>query len=219
MVTEGFTIENSDSEIATFANLTGFPSLANDNDEFIIACVVYLTDAPPTLCQSLSIVEDMQDMLNDCTQQGIVNANVTRRRASGIDIPQFELEDIVITPTATLNEGGRGARSTLRGARQKERRLSGMCNTIDPNPSLALQLLCCYPGNSYPYCGSRMGTRRRELETTTPISAAEVAQYLPSISEECSSQFQALAGVHPTWFAAVEDVGDRRCHALFLTEG
>jgi hypothetical protein len=220
MGTEGFATESSISEIAAFGNLTDFPSLAYVNDEFIIACVL-LTDTAPTLCKTLSIAEDMQDMLNDCTQQGLINANITRRRASGIDIPQFELGDIVIAPTATLTAGGREARSsTLRGARQKERRLSGMCNTINPNPPLALQLICCYPYNSYPYCGSPMGTRRREwFETTPPISASEVAQYLPSISEECSSQFQALAGVHPTWFEAVEDVGDRKCHALFLTEG
>jgi hypothetical protein len=50
-------------------------------------------------------------------------------------------------------------------------------------------------------------------------------QYLPSISTECSIQFQKLAEDYigkdetATCFAAASDVGDLKCHAILVTGG
>jgi hypothetical protein len=134
---------------AVFAALT-------DNDQFTIACFPH-PDAALAAWDNSTIDEAMQDIFNNCTQQGIANAGVRRRRASGIDIRQFA-GDIVIAPTATLDEDGIRARD-FRRVGQKERRLSGMCNTIDPNPPMALTVQCCqieeYKDKFY--CGSPGG--------------------------------------------------------------
>ena len=79
-----------------------------------------------------------------------------------------------------------------------------------------------------------MGGRRRELqeivtppeeETPTGILAAEVEQYLPSISRECSNQFKALAEAYldsnqdAACFGAASDVVDLNCYAILVTGG
>ena len=94
-------------------------------------------------------------------------------------------------------------------------------------------IICCQMG-AYPFCGSPMGGRRRELQeidtppeegTPTGISAAEVERYLPSISRECSSQFKALAEVYlesnqeAACFGAASDVVDLNCYAILVTGG
>lgn len=45
-----------------------FPSLADDNDDFTIACMP-MTEATPAACDDLPIVEGMEEMLNNCTQR------------------------------------------------------------------------------------------------------------------------------------------------------
>jgi hypothetical protein len=196
-----------------------FPSRADVNDEFIIACMP-LTDAAPAECDDLPIYQDMEAMLNNCTQQGILTAK--RRRASvGSDIPQFE-GGIVIVPIETPDEGGRGSRN-LRGAGQKERRLGyNMCHTF--KPTFMHILYCCIVGD-YSFCGSPK-RRRRELQETGDSTAALFDErYLPSISQMCSSQFQALAqkyldsNLGATCFADATDVLDLKCHAILVTGG
>jgi hypothetical protein len=199
-----------------------FPSLgANVDDEFIIACMP-LIDATPAECDDLHVGQDMAAMLNKCTQDGILEyAPARRTRASGSDIPQFE-GDIVIVPIETLDEGGRESRN-LQGAGQKERRLGyNMCHTF--NPTWMHVLYCCMVG-SYSFCGSPK-RRRRELQETGDSTAALFDErYLPSISQMCSSQFQALAqkyldsNLGATCFADATDVLDLKCHAILVTGG
>jgi hypothetical protein len=216
-------VQAEDPAAARTFLIEDFPLLANDNDEFIIACMP-LTDAAPAECDDLPIHDDMEEMLNNCTQQGIYNAvGETRRRASRSDIPQFE-GDIVIAPIATLDEGG-GRTRTFRGAGQKGRRLEyNMCNAIDP--PLNTVIYCCMNGGEHTYCGTpsceTTSCRRRELQG----NATDVKQYLPSISQECSSQFQALQQVYldsdpgALCFVADENnVLDLRCHAILVTGG
>ena len=212
LVTDGFsTTANAVSEIPGFQHLTGFHPFANVNDEFIIACISLTHGAPtPVPCKTLPIHDAMQAMLNDCTQQ-------VRRRTSGIDIPHLELlGNMAIAPTATLDEDvGRGAR-TLQEAGQEERRLL----TCSGNPPLIAKMQCCWQQSCW-FCGSPKSPNRRRESQTTPsgeISAAEVEEYLPSISEECTSQLQTLAAENPTCFAAVNEA-DLICDAIFMTEG
>jgi hypothetical protein len=203
------------------AVLTDFPSFEYANDEFVIACIP-LTDAAPAACDGLLVDQDMEAMLNNCTQKGILDAS--RRRVSGSDIPQFE-GDIVIDPMVALDLGrgdlGRGRTGNFRGAGQKGRRLYNMCHTLKPTNMHILY--CCMMG-AYPFCASPK-SRRRELQGTGASAALFGKQYLPSISQVCSSQFQALAQVYldsnlgATCFADAIDVPYLECRAILVTGG
>jgi hypothetical protein len=197
-----------------------FPSLANGNDDIIIACLP-LIDAAPAVCDDLAIEEAMDEVLNSCTSQGISNANA-RRRASGIDIPQ--LADIVIVPTATFDQDE--AESLALNMRGVRRLVQLQCTTTDPD-FMTLILCCSLPGKPS-FCGSPMGNRNVLQDpkgATSSLSAAEVEQYLPFISEECSIQYQALAASYlvlnedATCFADAGNVIDLKCHAIISTGG
>jgi hypothetical protein len=198
-------VQAVDYDVAIPAILTDFPALAYINDEFIIACIP-LTGALPAGCDASSIAQDMDEMLNNCTQEGIIIGG--GRRTSS-----------VIVSMATLDEGG-GSTGTFRGAGQKGRRLYSMCDAIDP--PLSVILYCCIAGE-YDYCGtpscSTDPCRRRELQGGG--TDAGVEQYLPSISQECSSQFQALEqDAYPTCFLpGASDLLDLKCHAILVTGG
>jgi hypothetical protein len=203
--------------------------LANDNDEIVVACMP-LTDTTPAACNDLLIKEAMEDMIDACTQQGIINAiDGTTRRASGIDIPQLKGRDISTAAATVLDEGG-GTRTRSRMVLRKKTLYQLQCHTT--NPSYLTIILCCYfLSSASSYCGSlKNNERRRRLPGTEddPLtySAAELEQYLPSITEECSSQFQALANTYleadeeATCFANNSfDVVDLKCHAILVTGG
>jgi hypothetical protein len=120
---------------------------------------------------------------------------------------------------ATLDEGG-GSTGTFRGVGQKGRRLYNMCNALDP--PLMIILYCCMM-SEYSYCGtpscSTPPCRRRELQGGGTDDGVE--QYLLSISQECSRQFQALEqDAYPTCFLPdASDLLDLKCHAILVTGG
>jgi hypothetical protein len=218
-----------------------FPWLANPYDDLTIVCLPLRdekdqADAPPA-CFSSSTDADMQKVLNRCTKKGLANAmnrTGTRRRASRSDVPHVE-GHIRMLPAP---EGGGRALTSLRGVGQGEERelqrrgRRRVCVTV--NPSLLLMRICCY-GNrhNYNYCISPSDPRRRRglVETETDvfehntITSTEMEQYLPSISAECSSQFQRLAedyiatDENATCFAAASDVHHLKCHAILVTGG
>jgi hypothetical protein len=212
------------------AAVIDFPSVANGNDEITIVCLPLIEDAPAA-CDVLSIDADMEAMLNKCTQKGISNAIIEARtgtrRASRSDIPHVEEGHIRMLP-----EGGRRARTSLRGSGQQEERGLGRrrtCHTT--NPTFMTILLCCYNSDAYSFCGSPTNDKRRGLVETggffadAGITAAEVEQYLPSISLECSSEFKTLAegyigtNQNATCFAAASNVGHLKCYAIMVTGG
>jgi hypothetical protein len=210
-----------------------FPELANGNDQLTIACMPQLDEETPVACEIYNIFDHMQSMLNDCTTVGIFNALasdtfVARRRTSRSDILQVQGE-ISMHALASLD----GEDRSVRGVGQEERRLRRrMCRTT--RPSLMRILLCCWKTNAYSYCGSPTNTNRRELQSTVVVepsprrlyvAAAQVEQYLPEISAECTSQFQALAqnfinkDSAAECFASAADVPDLTCYAIMVTGG
>lgn len=248
------------SALAAFILLPSFVK-GKKNDEFVIACVP-LIDAAPAACDAFLVDQDVDLMLNTCTQAGIYNAV----QASGSHINEHipHLAGHISSTVLTIDEDGSDDRRdrNLRGApRQEERRLRRrICHTTDP--SLAIIIFCCVNTDSYSFCGSPMADRRRELTpiafdpavsapaeenpTTTgssvtsgartagivtppgayvSVSAAQMEQYLPSISEECSSQFKAQAELYlgmdqeAACFAAASDVVDLNCYAIMVTGG
>jgi hypothetical protein len=215
------------------ASFIDFPELANGNDQLTIACMPRLEEETPAACDNDIIFDNMNTLLNDCTTVGIANAlasdTFVERRTSRSDILQVEGE-ISMHTLASLD----GEVRSLRGVGQEERRLRRrMCRTT--SPSYRTILLCCFNTNAYSYCGSPTNTQRRELQTTTvvapssrrlnPIPAAQVEQYLPEISEACTSQFQALAQNYidqdpaAECFASAADVPDLTCYAVMVTGG
>jgi hypothetical protein len=206
-----------------------FPTFSNANDEVFVACIPLL-DECPAACADLSVQDDMEALLNTCTQDGIKkkiemmeaksnSAPAVRRRLSEDHVGGY----ISMLP----NQGGAGG--------QEERELKGgrnrMCETV--NPTNVHILLCCYNKNAYSYCGSpNGGNRRRGLQETSEtkedgggISAGRVEQYLPSISLECTGRFKALAEGYiatnsdATCFAAATDVPLLKCYAIMVTGG
>jgi hypothetical protein len=228
------------------AAVIDFPTFSNADDELTIACMPLIEEAPAA-CAALHIQDDMEAMLNACTQDGIRMALIAAQsKSAATHAVRRELSDITPVEGSIRmlpNESGTRARtasSSLRGVGQEERglrrrrRRKRMCHTT--NPSFMTVLLCCYNKNSFSFCGSPTGDRRRELVETDGvvtseikddggISAGQVEQYLPSISLECTRQFKALAtdyiDTNPaaTCFAAGTDVPLLQCYAIMVTGG
>jgi hypothetical protein len=189
-----------------------------------------------------------QGIYNTIAAQDAGSTGVTM--SSGSDIPQLE-GAISIVPTID-DEGGRRARN-LRGAGQEERSLFNVNFCYTTRPSMAIVLYCCWNPNAFSYCGggAPMTDGRRALTTTTSISfespsvattgtvtsrtlqaaqgsilsAAQMEQYLPSISIECTRQFIAQAELYlgmnqdAACFAAASEVPDLKCYAIVVTGG